>query len=57
LAAAHAELAQCGPRAGVTAIARRWGFIDGAHFSRRFRRFRTAYGMSPRSWRDANSRA
>jgi AraC-like DNA-binding protein len=52
LAAAHAELAQCGPHGGVTAIAHRWGFTDGAHFSRRFR---SAYGISPRAWRDANS--
>jgi AraC-like DNA-binding protein len=32
----------------VAAIARRWGFADPTHFSRRFR---LAYGMSPREWR------
>ena len=32
----------------VAAIARRWGFADSTHFSRRFRQ---AYGMSPREWR------
>ena len=34
----------------IAAIARRWGFADSTHFSRRFRR---AYGMSPREWRHA----
>ena len=32
----------------IAAIARRWGFTDAAHFSRRFR---TEYGISPRDWR------
>ena len=32
----------------IAAIARRWGFADSTHFSRRFRQ---AYGMSPREWR------
>ncbi|MEV7076315.1 helix-turn-helix domain-containing protein [Streptomyces sp. NPDC091972] len=32
----------------IGAVARRWGFTDAAHFSRRFR---TAYGMSAREWR------
>jgi AraC-like DNA-binding protein len=35
----------------VAAIARRWGFADSTHFSRRFRQ---AYGMSPREWRHAS---
>ncbi len=52
LTAAHAELARCGPGGHIAAIAGRWGFIDGAHFSRRFR---AAYGILPRAWRDANS--
>jgi AraC-like DNA-binding protein len=52
LAMAHAELARCGPKGSVTTIAHRWGFNDGAHFSRRFR---ATYGISPRSWRDANT--
>jgi AraC-like DNA-binding protein len=34
----------------VAAVARKWGFTDPAHFSRRFRR---AYAMSPREWRHA----
>jgi len=33
---------------GIAAIARRWGFTDATHFGRRFR---AAYGMSPREWR------
>jgi AraC-like DNA-binding protein len=32
----------------IAAVARRWGFADATHFSRRFR---LAYGMSPREWR------
>jgi AraC-like DNA-binding protein len=35
-------------RQTVTAIARRWGFIDPTHFSRRFRQ---EYGVSPRECR------
>jgi AraC-like DNA-binding protein len=34
--------------ATIRAIAHRWGFADSTHFSRRFR---GAYGMSPREWR------
>ena len=34
----------------IAAIARRWGFADSTHFSRRFRQ---AYGTSPREWRHA----
>jgi AraC-like DNA-binding protein len=34
----------------IAATARRWGFADSTHFSRRFRQ---AYGMSPREWRHA----
>jgi AraC-like DNA-binding protein len=34
--------------APIATIARTWGFSDPAHFSRRFRH---AYSMSPRSWR------
>jgi AraC-like DNA-binding protein len=37
----------------IAAIAGRWGFVDATHFSRRFRR---AYGMSPREWRHACQR-
>ena len=38
-------------RTTVAAIAARWGFADSAHFSRRFR---AAYGLSPREWRRLN---
>ncbi|HEX6519736.1 MAG TPA: helix-turn-helix domain-containing protein, partial [Streptosporangiaceae bacterium] len=51
LEAARQELAS--PRRRnqtIAAIARRWGFADSTHFSRRFRQ---AYGMSPREWRHA----
>ena len=34
----------------IALIANRWGFSDPTHFSRRFR---TAYGLSPRDWRRA----
>jgi AraC-like DNA-binding protein len=34
----------------IAAIAARWGFVDATHFSRRFRQ---AYGLSPREWRHA----
>jgi AraC-like DNA-binding protein len=37
----------------IAAIAGRWGFVDATHFSRRFRQ---AYGMSPREWRHACQR-
>src|SRR5215211_2170328 len=32
----------------IAMIARRWGFTDPTHFSRRFR---AAYGLTPREWR------
>ncbi|NEK57873.1 helix-turn-helix domain-containing protein [Geodermatophilus sabuli] len=32
----------------IAAIGRRWGFLDAGHFSRRFR---AAFGLSPREWR------
>ncbi|WP_235454378.1 helix-turn-helix domain-containing protein [Streptomyces olivochromogenes] len=34
----------------VAAVAARWGFTSATHFSRVFR---TAYGMSPRQWRES----
>jgi AraC-like DNA-binding protein len=40
--------------ATIGAIARRWGFRDSAHFSRRFR---AAYGLTPREWRQLNQAA
>jgi AraC-like DNA-binding protein len=33
----------------IAAVAAQWGFVDAGHFSRRFRH---AYGMSPREWRN-----
>ena len=49
LEAAHGELASPhGRHQTIATIARRWGFADSTHFSRRFRQ---AYGMSPREWR------
>jgi AraC-like DNA-binding protein len=48
LEGARAELARASSRnRSVAVIARRWGFRDPTHFSRRFR---TAYGISPRDW-------
>jgi AraC-like DNA-binding protein len=41
-----------GRRQTIAAIARHWGFADPTHFSRRFRQ---AYGMSPREWRHATA--
>jgi len=37
---------------GIAALARRWGFTDATHFGRRFR---AAYGISPREWRQVHS--
>jgi AraC-like DNA-binding protein len=37
----------------IAAIARRWGFTDATHFGRRFR---AAYGISPREWRQFHNR-
>jgi AraC-like DNA-binding protein len=51
LDAAKAELAHPNARfRAIAAVARRWGFKDPAHFARRFR---AAYGISPRDWRRA----
>jgi AraC-like DNA-binding protein len=45
------ELAKPGDGARtIAAIARGCGFVDAAHFARRFR---AAYGMSPREWRQS----
>ena len=41
-----------GRRQTIAAIARHWCFADSTHFSRRFRQ---AYGMSPREWRHATA--
>jgi len=37
----------CARGSSIAAIGRRWGFSDPGHFARRFR---GAYGMSPREW-------
>lgn len=42
-----------GQSAGIAAVARRWGFTDATHFGRRFR---AAYGLSPREWRQTQRR-
>jgi AraC-like DNA-binding protein len=47
LEGARRDIAKDGPL-GIAAIARRWGFTDATHFGRRFR---AAYGISPREWR------
>jgi AraC-like DNA-binding protein len=52
LEGARRELAHPGSESvAITSMARRWGFVDAPHFSRRFR---AAYGMSPREWRRLN---
>lgn len=48
LAAASRELASPPGSATITAVARRWGFAEATHFSRRFR---GKYGVAPREWR------
>jgi AraC-like DNA-binding protein len=48
LEAAHADLASStGRRRSIAATSRAYGFQDPSHFSRRFR---GAYGMTPRDW-------
>jgi len=49
-AARHDLTSPRGRNQTIAAVARRWGFTDSTHFSRRFRQ---AYGMSPREWRHA----
>ena len=46
---ARRDIAEDGS-AGIATAARRWGFTDPTHFGRRFR---AAYGISPREWRQA----
>lgn len=49
LEGARRHLATDPPRnSSIAAIGRRWGFCDAGHFARRFRH---AYGVSPRKWR------
>jgi AraC-like DNA-binding protein len=53
LEAARVELASpAGRRRPVSAVARACGFADPSHFARRFR---AAYGMSPRAWQRTGS--
>jgi AraC-like DNA-binding protein len=52
LEGARRALAAPAMPATIAAIARRWGFADSTHFSRRFR---GAYGLSPREWRRLNT--
>ncbi|WP_458686341.1 helix-turn-helix domain-containing protein [Nocardia tengchongensis] len=53
LEGAHADLARLGRTVPITVTAQRWGFTSPAHFARRFR---AAYGMSPREWQQTNDR-
>ena len=50
LEGARRDIAKDGS-AGIAAVARRWGFTDSTHFGRRFR---AAYGISPREWRQVH---
>jgi AraC-like DNA-binding protein len=47
LEGARHDIAKDGSPA-IAAVARRWGFTDATHFGRRFR---AAYGLSPREWK------
>lgn len=52
LAGAHEDLARTASSGlPVAAIAHRWGFANASHFARRFR---GAYGLSPREWQVLN---
>ncbi|WP_067823464.1 helix-turn-helix domain-containing protein [Nocardia inohanensis] len=53
LEGARADLARQGRAVPITVVAHRWGFTSPAHFARRFR---AAYGMSPREWQQTNDR-
>ncbi len=53
LEGARAELGAAGhSRLTIAAVAHKWGFTDTTFFSRRFRE---AYGMSPREWRQIHA--
>ncbi|MCO1657609.1 helix-turn-helix domain-containing protein [Pseudonocardia humida] len=43
----HRDLARMPAHSTIFAVARRWGFVDQGHFTRRFR---AAYGVAPREW-------
>ncbi|MFB8005260.1 helix-turn-helix domain-containing protein [Nocardia sp. NPDC056000] len=50
LEGARADLARQGRTVPIAVVGRRWGFANPAHFARRFR---DAYGMSPREWQQS----
>lgn len=52
LEGARRELARPGRAASVLTVAKHWAFADPTHFSRRFR---AAYGMSPRDWQQLHA--
>ena len=53
LEGARGELSDPGSReSSIATVARRWGFTDPSYFSRRFRR---AFGVTPRDWRHADT--
>lgn len=55
LEAARDRIAERSPRPpAISAVARECGFVDNTHFSRRFRQ---AFGLSPREWRQLAFRA
>ncbi|MET8878043.1 helix-turn-helix transcriptional regulator [Nocardia sp. NPDC004604] len=53
LEGARADLARHGTTVAVSAVARKWGFVNAAHFTRRFR---DAFGISPREWQRTHNR-
>lgn len=53
LEGAYADLARQGRSVSIATVAQRWGFTSPAHFARRFR---AAYGMSPREWQQTSGR-
>jgi AraC-like DNA-binding protein len=52
--ARRALAAPASRRTSIAAVARRWGFTDPGHFAKRFR---AAYGLSPREWQQLNAPA
>ena len=51
LEGARTDLAMAFLHDPISAVARRWGFIDASSFARMFR---TTYGVSPTEWRELN---